>query len=42
MRATPLEIEKQDAGHLRVAWGDGHESIYSFAALRSQSAWRTN
>lgn len=36
MQPAPLEIERVDAGSVRVRWDDGHESVYGFAALRSQ------
>jgi DUF971 family protein len=32
----PLEIEKKDAGTLRILWDDGHESLLRFARLRSE------
>ena len=37
MRRTPepVEIARQDAGHLRILWDDGHVSVYRFARLRS-------
>jgi DUF971 family protein len=36
MQTTPVEIARQDAGHLRIRWQDGHESLYTFAQLRSE------
>ena len=36
MSTTPLEIEKLDAGRLRIRWDDGHDSVYTFALLRSR------
>lgn len=35
MSVAPLAIERLDAGHLRIRWDDGHESLYDFAALRA-------
>ena len=31
----PVEVGRQGAAHLRILWDDGHESVYSFARLRS-------
>ena len=31
---TPRAIDQADATHLRIVWGDGHESVYAVADLR--------
>jgi prepilin-type processing-associated H-X9-DG protein len=35
-RTTPLEIRKQGGERLRVAWADGHASLYAARFLRAR------